>query len=98
MLYSISQIPNYPFAYEIFIFLKNKIINLFKCGFLGRGCLFVCFLFVCFVCVRFFKKKEITYMITEFLCLNNLMNKNLFFFFKQIDGSSEWLSAELNVK
>lgn len=97
MLYSISQIPNYPFAYEIFIFLKNKIINLFKCGFLGRGCLFVCFLFVCFVCVRF-KKKEITYMITEFLCLNNLMNKNLFFFFKQIDGSSEWLSAELNVK
>lgn len=67
-------------------------------GFFGEGVL-VCLLFVCLFCVcAVFKKKEITYMITEFLCLNNLMNKNLFFFFKQIDGSSEWLSAELNVK
>lgn len=89
---SISQIPKCPSAYYIFIFFKIS-NNLFVYVFFVF-CLFAfwCVFFVFCVCA-FLKKK----LKTEFLCLNTLINKILFFF-KQTDGSPEWLSAELDVK
>lgn len=73
-------------------FLKYQIICLFMCFLF---CLFAFWcVFFCVLCVCVFKKKKLK---TEFLCLNTLINKILFFF-KQTDGSPEWLSAELDVK
>lgn len=90
---SISQIPKCPSAYYIFIFLKIS-NNLFVYViFVLFVCFLVCFFF-CVLCVCVLKKNKLK---TEFLCLNTLINKILFFF-KQTDGSPEWLSAELDVK
>lgn len=90
---SISQIPKCPSAYYIFIFFKIS-NNLFVYViFVLFVCFLVCFFF-CVLCVCVLKKKQLK---TQFLCLNTLINKILFFF-KQTDGSPEWLSAELDVK
>lgn len=89
---SISQIPKCPSAYYIFIFLKYQIIYLLMCFLF---CLFAFWcVFFCVLCVCVLKKNKLK---TQFLCLNTLINKILFFF-KQTDGSPEWLSAELDVK
>lgn len=89
---SISQIPKCPSAYYIFIFFKYQIICLLMCFLF---CLFAFWcVFFCVLCVCVLKKNKLK---TEFLCLNTLINKILFFF-KQTDGSPEWLSAELDVK
>lgn len=88
----ISQIPKCPSAYYIFIFIKIS-NNLFVYVFFVFLCFFFGVFFFCVLCVCVLKKK----LKTEFLCLNTLINKILFFF-KQTDGSPEWLSAELDVK
>lgn len=90
---SISQIPKCPSAYYIFIFLKISNDLFVYVIFVLFVCFLVCFFF-CVLCVCVLKKNKLK---TQFLCLNTLINKILFFF-KQTDGSPEWLSAELDVK